>query len=406
MKKVDFSLISVCFLAFAVNFGVALVSLATFFIFIFFIFNFKKLYFLTSLQLPYLKLFLIIIYLSISWYLLSYLWAVSSPTSFIKQLVNYSRVLLIPIILYSLSKEVDHFQIYKILVVSHLFVIFTSYLLWLKVPVFWETNFEAYSTFTPYTSSLEQPIISTVIFSIVWFNRNKFNDFWGSLTTFTCEFFLAANICFLMIGRSGILAFILLLTFIFFISLSYLWRHVALVFPFLFFQLIYFCSARVHSRFDAVLNQIIEYQNGQITSSQAIRLDFWYRSIQAFFERPIIGFGAGGWSNAYAKVLNGDLGVIGADNPHQQFLLWAVEGGSIGLMLLVLFYLLIFRISLYSASESSLLIRSVVLILFLVSFMNCPLHGAGLSEFFCLIIAVSLSKLNIDYSFTKNNFIH
>ena len=404
LKYSGFVQLSLCLLAISVNFGVALVSVATLLVLISLGLTFllnqgidstnAKLSTQVVFGLPFLNELFWLICLSISWFLLSFAWTFADKWAFLKQMVNFSRILLIPVVFFVIGINRFHFVILRALVIGHLFVILTSYLIWLGVPVFWYSYSDALRTFTPYTSSLEQPIISAVVFAIVWFCRREFDAFWGAYTTVICELVIAVNICFLMIGRSGIFAFVLLLSFILWLKLKKSLRYVALLFPVLISLVLYMSSPRVESRFDSMVSQVVDYQKGNIDTSQAIRLDFWRRSVQALEIRPVLGYGAGGWSTGYKEALNGDVGVPGADNPHQQFLLWGVEGGGVALVLLISIYYSVFKISLTRINEYSNLLRSVVLILFFVSFMNCPLHGAVLSEFFCLVVATLLSKLN------------
>ena len=107
--------------------------------------------------------------------------------------------------------------------------------------------------------------------------------------------------------------------------------------------------------------------------------------MQAITQKPLIGFGVGSWPQAYVIALNGEEG-IQADSPHQQFLLWWVEEGTVGFLLLVAIYVSILRDAYKLEPRAKNALISTLNVLFFTSLMNCPLQGAGISEFFCLII--------------------
>ena len=169
------------------------------------------------------------------------------------------------------------------------------------------------------------------------------------------------------------------------------YRVFIMIFPFIFFTAIYQMSSKIEQRTQEVIADVIKYKNGDHNTSQGNRIEFSKRSIQAIIERPIIGYGAGSWPIAYKLALRGENGKEGADNPHQQFLLWFVEGGVVAFILLVNLFYSILRDSLQLSFSAKKTLRSILIILLITSMMNCPLHGAGMSEFFCLIIALMMS---------------
>jgi O-antigen ligase len=156
------------------------------------------------------------------------------------------------------------------------------------------------------------------------------------------------------------------------------------------FVALYFLSPKFHNRIELIPYEILEYKEGKIETSQAIRLEFWHRSIQAIEKRPFFGFGVGSWPDSYKIALNGEVG-IKAESPHQQFLLWWVEEGTIGFLFLLSIFFSILKdaMNLQPIAKNALI--AVWAVLFFTSLMNCPLQGAGISEFFCVIIGVLLT---------------
>jgi hypothetical protein len=72
-------------------------------------------------------------------------------------------------------------------------------------------------------------------------------------------------------------------------------------------------------------------------------------------------------------------------------LLWWVEEGTIGLIFLISIYLGILFDSFKLDFGAKYSLISTLSILFFTSLMNCPLQGAGISEFFGVLIGTLLS---------------
>ena len=73
-------------------------------------------------------------------------------------------------------------------------------------------------------------------------------------------------------------------------------------------------------------------------SSVGLRLEFYRNSLQIIRDHPLTGVGTGGFRQAYADQVRG-TGRLAASNPHNEYLLIAVQVGVAGvLLLLYLFY--------------------------------------------------------------------
>jgi O-antigen ligase len=188
-----------------------------------------------------------------------------------------------------------------------------------------------------------------------------------------------------MIGRTGILSTIIVLTMIVGWTIRPKFRYLIVLLPFFIFGVLFMVSSRFEQRISEIPSQISEYQKGNLDTSQAQRLDFWRRSVQAVNDRPWLGSGVGSWPYAYKKALNGEVG-LRADNPHQQFFLWWVEGGAVGLMLLLGFFGSIIFDSLKLECRAKKSLLTVLTVLIFTCLMNCPLQDAGISEFFAVLI--------------------
>jgi O-antigen ligase len=298
--------------------------------------------------------------------------------------------LAIPFVTYLVISERVALKVIEIWIFAQIIVIFSSYGLWLGLSIPWAISVDANQFYTPFTTTLEQPIMNSVMLSVLWFYRVHFIRRFGVAVVSLGFLLTLINISFLMVGRSGIFSMIIVLTMFFWFSANQKIRKYILLIPIIIFLTLYAFSPKFHSRVDLIPLEITEFQKGNIETSQAIRLEFWHRSIQAIEKKPILGYGVGSWPDAYKIALNGEQG-IKADSPHQQFLLWWVEEGTVGLILLLTIFFSIYKDSLNLQARSKHALLTILIVLFFVSFMNCPLQGAGISEFFSLIIGLLIT---------------
>ncbi len=402
------SVISVGCLAFSVSLGVALVSLSCLLVVLASFFNFgvdslnKSVSELVPNQLTRLnKLFTVwAIFLGLVWIVLSITWSIASWHQIGLELIRSVRLLVIPLVFYIIRTPQQALKILNYWVCGQIFVLICSYGLWLGFPEPWATSSDAITYFTPFSNTLDQPIMSSVAFALIWFFRDHLSSTWykaiGFKNILHAQILIAVvlvllflNVCFLMIGRSGMLSMIIVITLVGWWCLPSKFKKYVFFLPFLIFGALYMSSQNFHDRIQKIPYEISEYQNSKIETSQAIRLEFWHRSIQAIEDKPILGYGVGGWPSAYILALKGEQG-IQADSPHQQFLLWWVEGGTIGFIFLLAIYLSIIRDSLSLENPAKFALISLMAVLTFTSLMNCPLQGAGISEFFCVAIGTLL----------------
>ena len=387
------ALLSVSSLAVSVNFGVALVSLSSLFIVIavITIYSLKANYANQTDSIIRPRQTVYAVCLALIWLVATLIWTESTTQAALIQIMRYFRILTIPIVFLLIRTPDQAIKIIKVWVIGQVFVVVCSYLLWIGVPVPWASNYTADIDLTPFTSTLEQPIMNTIMFSVVWNFRERFYQYWGKGLVRLILALTLFEVLFIMIGRTGILCMLMVLTIMLLEIMNKKYRVFIMIFPFIFFTAIYQMSSKIEQRTQEVIADVIKYKNGDHNTSQGNRIEFSKRSIQAIIERPIIGYGAGSWPIAYKLALRGENGKEGADNPHQQFLLWFVEGGVVAFILLVNLFYSILRDSLQLSFSAKKTLRSILIILLITSMMNCPLHGAGMSEFFCLIIALMMS---------------
>lgn len=95
-------------------------------------------------------------------------------------------------------------------------------------------------------------------------------------------------------------------------------------------------------------------------TSQGERVEFYRKSLALFLERPWTGHGTGSLQAETAKLASGastDIGRMTTRNPHNEFIMWAVQLGLPGLLAFLAFCALVLRQSLRSQADSAVMLR-------------------------------------------------
>jgi O-antigen ligase len=162
-----------------------------------------------------------------------------------------------------------------------------------------------------------------------------------SKTFAVLSFFAAVNVLFMVPSRTGQAVLIILVGFYFFEWLRWKGIIAAILIIILAAGIIYMIpNTAVHTRMAQLFQEYGEWQPGRATnmgSSTGLRMEFYHNSLKIIRENPLLGVGTGGFVDAYKKQVRNSP-MISTDNPHNQYLLTAIELGLIGLgMLLILF---------------------------------------------------------------------
>jgi len=263
-------------------------------------------------------------------------------------------------------------------------------LLWLGVSLPWAMTKYPMGAGIVFASTLEQPVMSTLMLVLVWFLRAEIPQKWRQIFVTIALVLTIANVFFVMTGRTGYLVMMLAISLAIFWLLPKKFRPAAVLLPIVMALVLGFISTRFQTKMAEIKRDVLEYQKGNFDTSQAQRLDYWAKSLEAIQEKPIIGHGVGSWRVNYIRLGGADQ-VNPPSNPHQQFLLWMVEGGLIGLAFLLAIFGAIYRDSRQLDLAAQQALRATLAITILMSMMNCPLFGAGMGEFILLMMATLLA---------------
>ncbi len=148
---------------------------------------------------------------------------------------------------------------------------------------------------------------------------------------------------FLTEGRSGQLAFFVLLTLLCLqIFHKNIWRALLIITlsgPAL-FALAYQASPVFHTRVDRGITEIQQFHHNP-NSSVGLRLLFWQNSWELIATHPWLGVGTGDFSSDYAAVnQKNSPRSVATDNPHNQFVLAWSQLGLLGLLSLISIFII------------------------------------------------------------------
>jgi O-antigen ligase len=387
----SFAVFSVSFLAFSVSLGVAMVSIAKLLLLLAvfgqLIKDLKNRSFPSLKSWPQLTWWMLA---AMAWMSLSALWTEASSPEALAGWGRHSRILWFLAVFYVLRTPVLALLTLKWFVAGMVIMMLSSWALVIGLPVPWATAQDLPSMGIVHGSTLEQPVLLTLLAVVLWFMRDHWPQGVWRYLPIGILLLTVLNVFFVMTGRSGFLVMLLFITMAVWWQLPRKWRWLVVALPFALTALMMQISPRFEAKTSQVISDVSIYRQGSIQASQAQRLDYWHRSFLAMKESPLLGHGVGSWRMNYHRL--GGMQVDAPSNPHQQYLLWAVESGAVGLFLFV--GILVFQLKAAYAlprnAKQSLL--TVTAIAAVMGLMNCPYFGAGMGE--CLVyLAASLLAL-------------
>ena len=149
----------------------------------------------------------------------------------------------------------------------------------------------------------------------------------------------AHNVIFMIWGRTGYLVLASLFLYFFAVTLGRRGMALGVALFAAIFLTAYVASASIQQRANDAVRQFKAWEPGTpSTDSIGERLEYWGNSLQIIREQPLLGSGTGSFPDVYARAVAG-RGMLATVNPHNEYLLIAVQIGLVGLASLVyLFY--------------------------------------------------------------------
>ena len=319
-------------------------------------------------------------------------WSSVPTDSALTAWTRHARLITIPIMCYSIASNAAGMTVLRAFTFAQIFVLLSAWLLVFGIHMPWAIGDNADDTYAVFGSYLEQSISQSVLAAILWFQRDTLfgkNGRWVAIVLAVATLILTIGF---LRGRSGHMVALGVVTLACVQGIPRKFRWIALTIPFLVFALIMVGSQNFRLRMTQVASEVTAYSQTKASdSSSGERLLYWENSLHAVAEKPLFGHGAGSWNFEYRKHLGDRLAPLTSDNPHQLFLLWAVEGGLVGLAFLiaVLWSLLAFSKTL--ADRDALTLQALLLALVISGMFNSMIFGIGMGDFFCIGFGILLS---------------
>jgi O-antigen ligase len=331
--------------------------------------------------------------LAVAYMALSVLWTEADLTKSILSWTRHARLLTIPLVWILLRDRTEARLVLRVFVIAQLLVVASSWLLIGGFPVPWATALTAKTTYAVFGTYLEQSIMGATLVFILWHQREWIFGAKGQCLAIAAALFTGIQVLGFLNGRSGYLVFTALASMAIIYQLPKHWRWAAVLVPFVTVAIVLAGSKTARDRVFVVQQEIAAYsQRADINTSSGERLIYWETSLRAIAEKPLFGFGSGGWNHEFQNLTDHklDQSFYNIDNPHQMYLLWAVEGGLTGLALLLGLFVSLYMRSRSLAASDARSLQSALAALAVAGLTTSTIYGIGMGDYFCMLIGILL----------------
>lgn len=202
------------------------------------------------------------------------------------------------------------------------------------------------------------------------------------------------NLFYIAPGRTGMIIFVSLVFLTLLQRLSIKLSLFAILGACILIAGTYATSDNFSTRINDAVDEIQNYQPSSSRTSLGMRFDWWHNSITLIKEKPLWGHGTGSFAKVQGELITGTE-IKPSDNPHNEYLLIAVQTGIIGLALfLVLLGGLLFS-SLRLKKPEKYLLQGVVMAMGAGCLFNSFLYDSHQGHFFAFLSAVLCSSSQI-----------
>ena len=385
-----YNISALIFFAISTSLGAALVSISKVLILIsfigFLIFNFQSKANKDELPKPWT---LVAIYFAIAWIILTYLWSDADSKDLVTAMLRHARLLFIPVLYYLIPDKRASIKVLMCLAISHVAVVCLSFLMYFGIQLPFTQTKQPFEYAVPFTSSLEQPIMSALVVLLLWFFRGKWANGWIKYACYISIALCITSAFFVMLGRTGFILMLLAISLIGLIEFKKKYKFLALLAPILLGYILFNTSSRLHDRTIQINEGLTKYASGDFDTSEGQRLDYWLRSFKSIEESPVFGSGVGSWKKEYQRL--GGLQPNPPSNPHNQYLLWWVEAGCVGLIFLLSIFISLCRDARNLSKQEFRALICITALAAVMSLFNCPFYGVGMGEFFIVLFGSLLA---------------
>lgn len=327
---------------------------------------------------------------------LSLLWTGADLQSALHSYVKHAKLMGILLMVSFIRTVCEARTVLKFFAGGQVFLLLSSWLMFLGVPIPWVGDVATpYVVFSTY---LDQSIMFAAAAAVFWHMRRE--GLWPQWLGAISALLALTNALLLLEGRTGYLVALTSL------SLALMWampqrlRMATLVVtPVLALLALSLVSSQVHERVTKIISEGVNYSQNQqvaVADSAGWRLNAWRRSLQAMGDEPLRGHGVGAWTPAVKQYENTKtatqlFGEGNHSNPHQEYLLWGVELGVGGLVLLLVMMLCVARDALHFPTSIQRATLSVLAALAVACLFNSTLYDDWIGDFFCISLGLLMA---------------
>ena len=326
----------------------------------------------------------------------SLLWTSAPMSDALGAMGKYGKFLVIPALLILIRTQHEAAWILSAFLAGQIFLLASSWLLYFQVPLIWATSNMATSRYAVFSSYLDQGIMSGTVAAIFWHLRTLALGRPLRFVAIGLSLLALGNTLIIFVGRTGYLVAAAMISLAFLWALPRRYRFAAILMPPLIILLSVLSFEKVAQRFTFTKAEISAYSagSGSATSTHN-RLDFWRGSVEAIVQKPFTGAGVGSWTTEYNRIEAlkhpGHKDLNPGGNPHQEFLLWGVQLGVGGIVLLLVFLSAVVLDFLKMDPPVARAGQSAVVALAVSCLFNSSIFDAYIGDFFCLLIGVLLA---------------
>jgi O-antigen ligase len=313
-------------------------------------------------------------------------------------LVKHAKILQIILLGVLIRNAAEARLAIKTFIGGQVFVLISSWLLAAGTPLFWVQNDQTFlgtQNVVFSVSYLDQSIMMAILASSIWHLRKQLN----LATPVAAILSIAAVVdaVYLLPGRTGYITSLAVVLLSVYWGLSARSRWIAFfAIPVLIGIALHFGGgSRVYSRVSLIAKEAQSYvQQGNTSTSAGWRLNAWHKSVQSIQEKPLYGFGVGSWAPAVKRLAGeratADFGTGNYSNPHNEYLLWGVELGVVGILLLpALFLLMVIESRKFDEPIRRALISAIV-VSAIACLFNSSLYDALIGDYICTALGLLL----------------
>lgn len=326
---------------------------------------------------------------------LSLLWSVAPQAEALGSLAKHGKLIVIILMMLLIRDRREALYALAAFGLGQLFLLTSASMLFMHVPVPWATSNMALTDYAVFSSYLDQGIINAVFAALCWHLRFLAPGRFGRQLTVLIALLALGNVFFVLNGRSGQAVAIALLSIAIMWALPKRYRASVVLLPFALALGLYAGSPKIHQRLNLVRTEMQAYSSNQApVTSSGLRLNFWSKSLQLIGQHPLAGSGVGSWLSGFNRLQHdAPLAnqVSGHGNPHQEYLLWGVELGIPGILMLLGLLLCVWRDTLQMAAPYARATQSALLALAVTCLFNSSIYDAQIGDFFCVLLGLLLA---------------